>query len=339
MKMLPDIRFGKFLRNESIDRPLVTPIMMRYAAEFINKSYREFYLDHKILVEAALRCHERFGFDMAMVISDPYRETEAVGGKFEYPSDNVPKCRVRPIENIDNFDFPAIPIPWENPRMNDRVEACALLRKKFGIAMPVLGWIEGPMAQMTNLRGMNALMLDFIDEPAFISELLDFVMELEKSFALAQIQAGADWIGIGDAAVSLISPALYRKLIFPKHVELTEFIHQHNARVKVHICGNITNHLPDLFEINADIIDLDWMVPISEAMKFIPPQTAICGNFDPVEILLKSSPEKIFESATKCLNEGKGRLILSPGCEVPPGTPEANVAAFCSADAFEQYKK
>ena len=40
--------------------------------------------DHKVLVEANLRCVEDFGFDQVSVISDPYRETTGFGGEVEF---------------------------------------------------------------------------------------------------------------------------------------------------------------------------------------------------------------------------------------------------------------
>ena len=68
---------------------------------------------------------------------------------------------------------------------------------------------------------------------------------------------------------------------------------------------------------------------------FSPPNL---GNFDPVNILLEGTPEIVYEAAAKCIQKGKGRLILSPGCEVPVNTPVENVAAFCSSRAFKNFE-
>ena len=50
-------------------------------------------------------------------------------------------------------------------------------------------------------------MVDFIDDPAFIAELFDFTVTLGLRFAKLQIEAGADIIGVGDAAASLAGAA------------------------------------------------------------------------------------------------------------------------------------
>jgi uroporphyrinogen-III decarboxylase len=123
----------------------------------------------------------------------------------------------------------------------------------------------------------------------------------------------------------------------PKEKELVDFIHASGAKVKMHICGNITNHLESLVQTGADIIDLDWMVPIEKAVDLLKLNQVVCSNFDPVRILLESTPEIVYEAAVDCTQKGQGRLVLSPGCEVPVNTPVENVAAFCSYDAFKNY--
>ncbi len=331
-------RLEKFFNHEPLDRPPVTSIIMMFAAKFINKSYRDYYLDYKVLVESWLRCHEKFQFDMMMVISDPFRETEGIGGRFEYPQDNVPKCIERPIQNYADLKKVKVPDPWNCPRMLDRLQACELFKEEVGTDIPILGWIEGPMSQMSSLRGMDHIMMDLYDAPDFVADLVELVMAVEKSFALEQIKSGANWMGIGDSAASLISPQLYHQIIMPKQKELVDFIHQNGAKAKIHICGNITHHLESLVQTGADIIDLDWMVPIEKAVDLLEPGQVVCGNFDPVDILLNGTPEAVFEAAEECIQKGQERLILSPGCEVPVNTPVENMSAFCSTAAFKKFR-
>ena len=66
-----------------------------------------------------------------------------------------------------------------------------------------------------DLRGMNTLMLDFYDDPDFVDELFEFVVAMEVAFARAQFEAGADLIGVGDAAASLVGPRFYAEFVLP----------------------------------------------------------------------------------------------------------------------------
>ena len=68
------------------------------------------------------------------------------------------------------------------------------LRRRAGDRKLVEGWIEGPCAEAADLRGINNLMLDFYDDPAFVVRLFDFVLALELDFAAAEVAAGAELI-------------------------------------------------------------------------------------------------------------------------------------------------
>ncbi|HSV30784.1 MAG TPA: uroporphyrinogen decarboxylase family protein, partial [Atribacteraceae bacterium] len=151
-------RIEKTFSGGTLDHPAVTPILMSYAARYIGKTYRDYYLDHRVLVESYLRCREAFGFDMHMVISDPFRETEAFGGRFDYPEDGIPVPREHLLKTLDRLDALAVPDPRDHRRMADRVEAVALFRKETDRAVPILGWVEGPFAEAADLRGVQELM-------------------------------------------------------------------------------------------------------------------------------------------------------------------------------------
>jgi uroporphyrinogen-III decarboxylase len=113
--------------------------------------------------------------------------------------------------------------------MSDRLRGVALLREQSGDRM-VEGWIEGPCAEGADLRGLGNLMLDFIDDGAFIRDLFAFVVEMETRFALAQIARGAELVGIGDAAASLVGPDIYQEFVLPCERQLVDRIHAMPAR-------------------------------------------------------------------------------------------------------------
>ena len=74
------------------------------------------------------------------------------------------------------------------------------------------------------------------------------------------------------------------------------------------------------------------MVSIAEARQAVGPDVTLCGNFDPTAVLLQGTPEAVAEAARACLEADGSRFILQPGCEVPPGTPEDNIRAFCPCE-------
>ena len=213
--------------------------------------------------------------------------------------------------------------------MAQRVESVAALAGAVGTTHSVLGWVEGPIAEYVDLRGMTEAMMDLVDSPDAFASAAEVLVETARRFAAAQVTAGADMVGIGDAAASLIGPQFYADCVLRWEQRLIEAIHDAGASVKLHICGNVRGILPLLAETGADIIDIDWMVPLVEARAAVGDRAVLAGNFDPSAVLLQGNPETVAAAAKANIDEAGERFILQPGCEVPPDTPEANIRAFC----------
>ncbi len=169
-------------------------------------------------------------------------------------------------------------------------------------------------------------------DPDFSRLVLQKMMHTAKSFALAQIEAGADVMGVGDAICSQISPKMYSEYVKPLHDDLFRFIQKQDTMVKLHICGNIKHLLSHLAELTPDIIDLDWMVNMEDAYKILDSGIIRCGNIDPVVVIETQSPEKIFNTTSSLIRAEQGRpFILSGGCEITPLTPVENLKAMKDA--------
>jgi MtaA/CmuA family methyltransferase len=325
-------RIEATIRGRPHDRPAVTPIFMSWAARYIHRSYRDYYLDGDVLVSSQLAVTKAFGIDQISAISDPWREASGFGMEFDYPEEGVGKPRAHLIGSGEDVRRLRPVDVAASPRMNQRVASVGKMASAVGRTHSVLGWVEGPLAEYADLRGVENAMLDLVDDPGLYLAAGEVVVDSAIGFARAQVRAGADMIGIGDAAASLIGPALYREYVLPLEARLVAAIHEAGAAVKLHICGNTASIVGLMAQTGADVIDLDWMVPLDKAREIVGPDVTLCGNFDPVGVLLQGAPETVAAAARDCLRKGGPRLILMPGCEVPPGTPEANIRAFCPCD-------
>jgi len=330
--MTPKERIYAILKGNSYDRPAVTPIFMAWAANFIGHTYRDYYLDGDVLVQAQLAVIRAFNLDQISAISDPWRETSAYGTDFVYPPDGVGRPKELFIKTRDDisrlreFDI-------ENAeRTKQRVESVRKMAAEVGQTHSVLGWVEGPLAEYGDLRGVENAMLDLIDRPELFVKAGDIIIQNEIVFALAQVKAGADMVGVGDSAASLIAPRMYAELVLPLQQKLFAAIHEAGAAVKLHVCGNIKNIVQHMAKSGTDIIDVDWMVPLDKARELAGTQVTLCGNFDPVCVLFEGSSQDVADAARQCIKTGGERFILMPGCEVPPATPEQNIRAFCPCE-------
>jgi len=336
--MTPRERLLARIQGQPVDRAPNLAILMLFAARYIGKPYDQFCQDYRVMVEANLRCNDAFGIDLLSTMSDAYREAYDYGAKVDFPYDSLPICTehvlqtTADIKKLRPFD------PWQSVRILDRTHAVELYKQEAGDTYPILGWVEGPIAEMADLRGLTQTLMDFYEEPAFVEDVFSLLTEQAIRCAIAQIDAGADIIGIGDAAASIVGPEIYREVILPHEQRMVTAIHTAGAYVKLHICGDITHLLPDIWRTGADIIDADWMVDIRAALATWPAGPVINGNFDPVAVMLQGTPEDVRQAARRNLADGGERICVSPGCEVPIDTPHENLLALhealCEASGF-----
>jgi MtaA/CmuA family methyltransferase len=326
-------RLRNRLQGKHVDRVPNFDIVMSLGAHLIGKPLSRYYLDYRILVEANLAVREKFELDILQVISDPYREAADYGLEVEFPEDGLP-LRKRPL-----LTEPAAFLRLQKPdpvcgaRMSDRIEAVRLLRERAGADVPVMGWVEGALAEANVLRGDTALMLDLYDRPEWVRELLDFCVDLQIEFARRQVEAGADIIGLGDAIASQISPAMYEEFALPYERRIFSAVHEMGALARLHICGNTSRILEPMGKSGADIVDLDWMVDLATAARtYGEGAPAVCGNFDPVGVMLRGSTSQVRLAVARCLQDGGSRCISAAGCEIPDGTPHPNL--FAQRDAL-----
>lgn len=317
--------------GKSSEKVLFRPILIQFAAEFIGKNYGEFASDHRVLVEANLACMEEFQTDMVGVISDPYRETSAFGARVKYVADGVPRCLDTLIRNIDDVKNLKRPDVTKAERTLDRIKACELLTRKTNGDVPVIGWVEGPLAEACDLTGMENMLIQLMMDPDFSNLLLDKCLQTGKDFAKAQIEAGCTIIGIGDAVCSQIDAYTYNQYVKERHHELISYIHASGAKVKLHICGDTNHLLPSYTEYQLDILDLDYQVDISHARSVLGPEVILGGNINPIEVMNKSAAE-VENACRELVNRHKDeRFILSAGCEISPLTPQDNLKAMSLA--------
>ena len=323
-------RILAMLEGRPVDRLPLMPITMMFAADQAGVPYGRYAADHRVMVEAQILTAEKFDFDYVSSISDPGREAADCGATVHYFDDQPPAIDEVHALLADKSVLRGlkIPDPLGGGRMHDRVKAAALFRQRIGGQRLIEGWVEGPCAEASDLRGINRLMTDFFDDPTFVRDLFEFIVEMELRFAKAQIDAGAQLIGLGDAAASLVGPQIYEEFVQPYEKKMVDALHAMGAKVRMHICGNIRRILPAVGSLGCDMVDIDFMVPLEQARREMGPDQVLAGNLHPVALVRNGTPEAITRTATECRQQAGSRYILAAGCEVPRDTPQANVLAL-----------
>lgn len=262
--MDPIERVRGVIRGEPVDRLPVQPMTMMFAARHAGIPFIDYTRDGRKLAEAQLKLAADFGLDCLLTCSDPAREVIDIAGEDSVvwfpdqgPAINEERAALTDKTRLQSF---RVPDPLGGGRMHDRVKSIALMRTQAGPGMSIVGWIEGPLALAAELRGLNTIMLDFIDDPAFTHALLAFCADVALAYAPAQIAAGADTIGMSDAAAGLIGPQLYAEFLWPQQRRVLATLRARHPEVllRLHMCGRTDKLFPKMAELPVDIYEIDF---------------------------------------------------------------------------------
>ena len=316
------------------DRVPVFPLLMFLPAARLGISYRRFATSGQAMADAQLNARRLFGLDAITACSDAFRVSADLGGDMVYPEDGVPHLAAPLVTDAAGLARLTRPDPsGPRTRMADRVRAVEAMTRAAGNECLIVGWVDMPFAEACSACGVTELMLLLSDQPALAHRLLEFLTDIVIDFALAQVDAGAPMIGAGDAAASLVSPAMYREFALPYEKRVFDAIHARGALGKLHICGNTTALLEDIARSGADLVNVDHLVDFSRACA-VYGAAGICfkGNLDPVADMLHASPAECERRSLDRIHGAAGlRYMLSPGCEVPAGVSDEVLRAFCAA--------
>jgi uroporphyrinogen decarboxylase len=219
----------------------------------------------------------RLGVDAAIFFSDIVVPLKAVGVDLEIVP-GVGPVVAAPFRTA--ADLPRVLSPDDVPYI---AQAVGQLVGELG-ATPLIGFAGAPFTLASylveggpskNHAKTKALMYG---DPQLWSALLDRLADITLAFLRVQIDAGASAVQLFDSWVGALPAADYRAFVQP-----------HSARVlagvgdvpRIHFGVGTGELLHDMGEAGADVVGVDWRVPLDEAVRRIGPGRAVQGNLDP----------------------------------------------------------
>ena len=172
------------------------------------------------------------------------------------------------------------------------------------------------------LYGIERLILETYDDPAWVHTFLRILLERKKRFVRSLSGARFDLIelGGGDASSTVISPRIFEEFVAPYDAELIRLLHGVKQRVVYHTCGGMMPLLEIIADMEPDAMEtftppsLGGDVNLKEAKKRIGHRVCMIGGFDQSQFFVGCSPEKTRKAVRRCFEEAGdgGGFILSP---------------------------
>ena len=163
-------------------------------------------------------------------------------------------------------------------------------------------------------------------DPGAFRALLEKLVEVLVPYCRQQVEGGADVIQIFDSWVGSLGVEDYRAFVLPLTVQLVHRVQALGVPV-IYFGVDTASLLPAMRETGADVLGLDWRVPLDTAWQALDHACAVQGNLDPITLF--APPELLRGRVHGILAQAAGRPghIFNVGHGIVPGTPVENVQA------------
>ncbi|MCU1303827.1 MAG: uroporphyrinogen decarboxylase [Candidatus Sulfotelmatobacter sp.] len=312
-----------------------TPVwFMRQAGRYMPE-YRAVRKQHSLIeickkpelaADVTITAAEFLGVDAAIIFADLLLPLEVMGVPFHFSAGEGPVIEkpLRAPEDISQLRTD------RSAELGYVSEAVSLVAKHFAGKIPVIGFCGAPftlasyMIEGGGSRHYLHTKKMMYDSPAQWEELMRKLVDVTAEYSSAQVRAGADVIQIFDSWVGCLSVEDYRQYVLPHVTTLVGRLQKTGAPVIYFGTGSATL-LPSMNETGADVIGLDWRIPLDQGWSDLEYRCAVQGNLDPV--LLFANWKELNTRAETILRLAAGRPghIFNLGHGILPETPVENV--------------
>ena len=335
-------RFVRACLRLPVDR---TPVWFlrqagRYMPEYMAVRKHHSLLDicrtPEIAAEVTITAAERLGVDAAIIFADLLLPLTPMGMDFEFVAGEGPVVHtpVRTLERVRALRTD------RTDELSYVAQAIEKVAKHFagpradGDTLGIIGFCGAPWTlagymieggkQSGGDRNYIATKTMMYSEEAAWSLLMEKIVTVLVAYARQQVEAGADVIQVFDSWVGKLSVGDYRRYCLTWTTELVQQIKAMGVPV-IYFGVETASLLPAMSETGADVIGLDWRVPLDVGWKTVGARCGVQGNLDPIALF---APEEILKPKVhEVLIAAAGRPghIFNVGHGIVPGTPVENV--------------
>ncbi|WP_246144243.1 uroporphyrinogen decarboxylase [Actinacidiphila oryziradicis] len=277
-----------------------------------------------LVTEITLQPVRRHKVDAAVYYSDIVVPLKAIGLDLDIKP-GVGPVVAQPIRSRADLDRLR---PLDPDDVKYVTEAIGMLTGELG-ATPLIGFAGAPFTLASylveggtskNHERTKALMYG---QPEIWAELLDRLADITAAFLKVQIEAGASAVQLFDSWVGALAPADYRRYVMPASVKVFDAVAGYGVP-RIHFGVGTGELLGLMGEAGADVVGVDWRVPLDEAARRVGPGKALQGNLDPA--VLFAGQEAVEAKAREVLDAARGLPghVFNLGHGVLPSTdPDA----------------
>jgi len=324
------------LRHEMTDAIPWVPFAGVHAGALVGYSAREVLTDGDKLFEALLAVNRTYGPDGQPVVFDLQVEAEILGCDLLWADKAPPTVASHPLATVMQVPG-ALPGP-DDGRLPMILDVMRRMKAAVGEQTALYGLVTGTLTLASHLRGTEVFM-DMFDQPAFLSDLLAYAVDVVKRMAALYMEAGMDVIAVVDPLVSQISARHFQKLLSAGYQDIFTFIREQGAFSSFFVCGDATKNIEVMCQTDPDSISIDENIDLAAAKAITDRYNITIGGNIPLttHMLLGNQQDNmkfvvdLLDRIVPPQGEPLRNFILAPGCDMPYDVPAENVVGIVQA--------
>ena len=267
----------------------------------------------------------------SLTMMDLSIEAEAFGAAIQFSESENPTVSAALVHNLDEIDRLAVPEVGA-ARTTECLEAARLCAEGI-VDRPTLGGLIGPLSLAGRLLDMSQTMLLMAMEPPTIHRLLEKTTAFLVEYAKAFKATGCGGLIMAEPAAGLVSPQMSQTFSADYIRRVVEAVRDDSFIFVLHNCGKTERMVDVMRSTGASALHVGNAVDICTILEQAPADLPVMGNLDPVGVFRMSEPDAVYRATAELLDKTRAfpNLVISSGCDIPPGTPMANVNAFFKA--------
>ena len=295
-------------------------------------TYEQVCQDGAKMAEVWIAAIEEFDYDWAWLQIDDCFEFEPLGVGC-YGRDNIVRATKDYLPATrETLEGLQIPQPANAGRMPEKLKAIRKIRERFGDSVCVVGSCSAPYSSVGFLYGLEETMMLMFTDPELLADTCDFFVELQTKWCLAQIEAGAHSIWLGDCCAfsGLISVEQYHQWAFEPCKKLTKRIIEAGGLVHLHNSEISVPYILAEAELGVSIISIGPAANIADVHSVLTDKQCFSGNLDPIEVLMRGTPEQVASETRRIMNlcKDSGGYLSCTGEMNPRDVPVDNMRAY-----------
>lgn len=301
--------------------------------ELTGKTVWQAVHDPLVQLEAQEALNDRYGSLFFQTAMDLSIEAETFGAQVRFEQDDIPTIEGRLV--TDRRDLQALIDPKPgHKRTTVPLSTVRLLKERArGRSNFVLGGMIGPFSLASRLYGVSEALMLTAQDPELMTALVEAATRFLVRYANAFKLNEADGIFLAEPTAGLVSPKAMARFSMPYVRQIVESVQSETFTVIYHNCGAKLVHLPVVLEDGAAIHHFGKLMDLPAALGQVGRDVVLAGNLDPAGTFYDSSPAEVYRQSSDLLTQTAAypNFLLSSGCDLPPGTPLANLDAFYKA--------